>query len=52
MRTRYLIIINLLHGRSPTPTAGVLHVSRATVYHVAERFREWGEAGLSARREE
>ena len=52
LRTRYLIILNLLNGRTPTQTAGVLHVSRSTVYNVAARFREWGEAGLVDRREE
>jgi transposase len=52
LRMRYLIIINLVHGRSPTETARVLHVSRSSVYNVAERFREWGEAGLIDRREE
>lgn len=52
LRTRYLIIINLVHGRSPTETACVLQVSRSTVYNVAKRFREWGEAGLIDRREE
>lgn len=52
LKVRYLIIINLVNGRSPTETARVLHVSRSTVYNVAERFREWGEAGLIDRREE
>lgn len=52
LKMRYLIIINLVNGRSPTETARVLHVSRSTVYNVAERFREWGEAGLIDRREE
>jgi transposase len=47
-----LIIINLVHARSPTQTARVLQVSRSTVYNVAQRFREWGEAGLIDRREE
>lgn len=52
LRTRYLIILNLLNGRSPTQTARVLQVSRSTVYNVAHRFSEWGEAGLIDRREE
>ncbi|HCS53135.1 MAG TPA: hypothetical protein DIW81_16330, partial [Planctomycetaceae bacterium] len=52
LRTRYLIIINLSNHRLPTQTAQVLHVSRATVYNVAERFREFGEAGLIDRRED
>lgn len=52
LRTRYLIIINLDAGRSPTQTAAVLHVSRTTIYRVAERYRGFGEAGLIDRREE
>jgi len=52
LRTRYLIIINLSKDRTPTQTAAVLHVSRATVYNVAQRYREFGEAGLIDRREE
>ncbi len=51
LKTRYLIIINLIHGRSPTETAAALAVHRTTVYRVAERFREFGEAGLADRRE-
>ena len=49
---RYLIIINLDEGRSPTDVARMLHVSRTTVYRVALRFREWGEVGLIDRRED
>lgn len=49
---RYLIVINLDEGRSPTDIARILHVSRTTVYRVAWRFRECGEAGLIDRREE
>jgi transposase len=49
---RYLIVLNLAEGRSPTETAKTLQVSRTTVYSVARRFREAGEAGLVDRREE
>ena len=52
LATRYLIIINLDEGRSPTEIARILHVSRTTVYRVAWRFRECGEAGLIDRRED
>ena len=52
LRTRYLIILSLAEGRSPSETARVLQVSRTTVYQVARRFREAGEAGLVDRREE
>lgn len=49
---RYLIVINLDEGRPPTEIARILHVSRTTVYRVAWRFRECGEAGLIDRRED
>jgi transposase len=52
LKTRYLIIINLVNGRSAAATAEVLHVGRSTVYAVAQRFRMAGEAGLVDRREE
>lgn len=52
MRTRYLIILNLAVGRTSGDTAQALQVSRTTVYRVAERYRQWGEAGLVDRREE
>jgi transposase len=52
LRVRYLIICNLLHGRSVSETAAVVSVDRRTVYRVAERFREMGEAGLLDRRED
>ena len=51
-RTRDLIILNLLNHRTPTQIREILSVSRSTVYHVAQRFREWGKAGLIDRREE
>jgi transposase len=52
MRVRYLIIVNLVNGRSAAPTAKALGVSVTTVYRVARRFREEGEAGLVDRRED
>lgn len=48
----YLVIVNLLHGRSPSQTAEVLSIARSTVYRVAARFRQWGEAGLLDGRED
>lgn len=51
LRMRYLIVLNLDDGVSPSETARRLHVSRKTVCRVARRFREEGEAGLADRRE-
>ena len=52
LKTRYLIVLNLADGSSPTEVAKSQHVCRDTVYRVARRFREFGEAGLVDRREE
>jgi transposase len=52
LRARICIVLNLATGVSPTMTARCLCVSRTTVYKVARRFREDGEAGLVDRREE
>jgi transposase len=52
LKTRYLIVINLMDGTSPSTIAQRLKVARSTVYRVAARFREGGEAGLIDRREE
>jgi transposase len=52
VRVRYLIVINLLNGRSAYRTAEVLHVPNTTVYRVARRFREHGEWGLWDARED
>jgi transposase len=49
-KTQLLIIVNLFQRRSVKTTMSVLHVSRSSVYRVAERFREEGEAGLCDRR--
>ena len=51
MKIRYLIIVNLIAGRSPQKTAAVLAIHRATVYRVAARFRDQGELGLFDRRQ-
>jgi transposase len=51
LKTRYLIIVNLLaKRRTPPVIAAVLAVHRDTVYRVARRFREHGEFGLLDRR--
>lgn len=52
LKTHYLIIVNLFNHRNPAETAKVLGVHRSTVYRMAKRFREHGEAGLVDRREE
>ena len=52
LKTRYLIVLNLAKGRKPMKVARYLAVSRSTVYRVAKRFEEAGEAGLIDRREE
>jgi transposase len=46
-RLRYLIIVNVLNGRSARTTADVLKVHNTTVYRVVGRFRAYGEAGLA-----
>ena len=45
-RLRYLMIINVIHGRSSRQTAEVLKVHHTTVGRVVDRFRRYGEAGL------
>jgi len=51
-RVRYLIVINLLNGRSAYRTAEVLEVHNTTVYRVAKRFRAHGEWALWDARED
>jgi transposase len=51
LKTRYLVVVNLLAGRGPQQTAAVLALHRATVYRVAARFRDYGERGLYDRRQ-
>jgi transposase len=45
-RLRYLMVLNVLSGRSARTTAEVLKVHNTTVYRVIARFRAYGEAGL------
>jgi transposase len=52
VRVRYLIVINLLNGRSARATATVLGVHNTTVYRVANRFKQNGEWGLWDARED
>ena len=52
LKGRYLIIINLGNGRSPAATAEALEIAPSTVYRVAHRFRQMGEAGLFDQRED
>jgi len=52
VRIRYLIVINLLGGRSAYQTAEALGVHNTTIYRVARRFRQLGEAGLWDARED
>ena len=52
LKGHYLIIVNLIQGRSPAETAAALGINKSTVYRVAARFREQGEVGLLDRRED
>ena len=52
LKVRYLIVVNLVSGRLPRDTAKAVGVSISTVYRVAGRFRQHGEAGVVDRREE
>jgi transposase len=52
LRTRYLIIINVLNGRSAYDTAAVLGIHNTTVYRVVKRFGHYQEAGLWDARED
>jgi transposase len=52
VRVRYLIVINLLNGRSARHTAEVLGVHNTTVYRVARRFCAAGEWSLWDARED
>jgi transposase len=52
VRIRYLIVINLLNGRSAYQTAEVLGVHNTTVYRVAHRFRAHGDWSLWDARED
>jgi transposase len=46
VRLRYLMVFNLWKGRSPREIEPILHVHNTTVYRVAKRFCELGEASL------
>jgi len=46
VRLRYLMIFNVINGRSGRQTAEVLKVHNTTVYRVVQRFQQYGEAGL------
>lgn len=52
VRVRYLMVINLLNGRSAYETADALGVHNTTVYRVAGRFKKRGEWGLWDARED
>ncbi len=46
-RLRYLIVLQVIRGRSARDTARALEVHPTTVYRVVGRFRAHGEAGLA-----
>jgi transposase len=52
IRFRYLIVFNLWNGRGAREIESVLGVHNTTVYRVARRFRERGEASLWDGRED
>lgn len=52
VRVRYLIVLNLLNGRSARETAEILGVHNTTVYRVARRFRDGGPWRLWDARED
>jgi putative transposase len=52
VRVRYLIIFNLWSGRGARMIETILEVHNTTVYRVAKRFREFGEASLWDGRED
>lgn len=45
-KTRYLVMVNLLNGRSVAEVERVLNVHNTTVYRIVRRFQAHGEAGL------
>ena len=45
-RLRFLMIFNVVDGRSARQTAAVLKVHHTTVGRVVDKFRSYGEAGL------
>jgi transposase len=52
VRVRYLIIFNLWNGRGARLIETILEVHNTTVYRLAKRFREFGEACLWDGRED
>jgi len=46
VRLRYLVIVNVLNGRSARETEAVLKVHNTTIYRIVQRFRTHGEVGL------
>jgi hypothetical protein len=52
VRVRYLIIFNLWNGRGARLIETILAVHNTTVYRLAKRFREFGEACLWDGRED
>ena len=52
VRIRYLIVFNLWNGRGAREIEPILNVHNTTVYRVARRFRELGEASLWDGRED
>ena len=46
LRIRYLILSNLWGGRSISGIIDALQIGKSTIYKVAARYRELGEAGL------
>lgn len=46
VRLRYLMVFNLWEGRSPREIEPILHVHNTTIYRLAKRFSEFGEAAL------
>jgi transposase len=52
VRLRYLMVFNLWAGRGARDIEPILHVHNTTVYRVAKRFREQGEASLWDGRED
>ena len=46
VRVRYLIVFNLWNGRGAREIEPILGVHNTTIYRVAKRFREFGEASL------
>lgn len=50
LRTRYLVVINLLEGQTVTWISRTLKISRNTVYRTKRRYEAEGESGLFDRR--